>query len=644
MTVSTTTNKQSYTGNNVTVLFGFPIPFIAATDLQVYVNGVLKTLTTDYTISGSVPYPTGANVTFNVAPALAAAILIVRTRPYTQTLDLVPNDPLPADTVEQLLGDHMVMLIQQLKEITDRSFALAITDTSGASVVVPTPVASNFLGWNAAGNALQNYAAVSGVATTAYWAAILATTSDLHLYAGSAAGTANALTATTSPTFTPVAGNRVTIKATANNTLAATFGLNGQTPVGLRVCGVAGLVALAGGEIVNGESYDLFFDGTFWLVLDPSVEITQTTGDNTRARATTAFVTTAIANANTFLSGRNRIINGAITIDQRNSGASFTPTSGQYCVDRFACFLSQASKYSVQQSAATPPAGFTNYLRVTSSSAYSVLAADFFFIAQRIEGINVADLAFGSASAQSVTLSFWARSSLTGTFGGALQNSTGARCYPFSYSIPVANVWTKISVVIAGDTTGTWLNTVASFGLQVVLGLGIGSTSSGPAGAWAASLYDAPTGAISVVGTSGATFDFTGVQLEPGTVATAFEQRDYQIEFARCQRYFQTVDQGTNSGGMSVSTSIVVTRWIFPVVMITTPTVAILKAGSWIVGNDYSVDYTATTVSINANNLHPSGGRVSLAGFGATLPTAGTAPLFGTDANGTAVLGFSAEL
>lgn len=163
MTVSTTTNKSAQTGNGVTTLFGFPIPFIAASDLQVYVGGVLKALTTDYSISGSAPYPAGANITFVTAPINLAAVLIVRTRPYTQTLDLVPNDPLPADTVEQLLGDHMVMLIQQLKEITDRSFTLAITDVSGASLAIPTPVASQLLGWNSTATGLTNYAGTSSV-------------------------------------------------------------------------------------------------------------------------------------------------------------------------------------------------------------------------------------------------------------------------------------------------------------------------------------------------------------------------------------------------------------------------------------------------------------------------------------------------
>jgi hypothetical protein len=130
---------------------------------------------------------------------------------------------------------------------------------------------------------------------------------------------------------------------------------------------------------------------------------------------------------------RNRIINGAMVIDQRNAGASVTPTDGQYTLDRWTFGVAQASKLTVQQNAGsvTPPVGFTNYLGVTSSSAYSVLTGDYFIARQNIEGFNTADLNWGTANASSVTLSFWVRSSLTGTFGGAIQNSAGNRAYPF---------------------------------------------------------------------------------------------------------------------------------------------------------------------------------------------------------------------
>ena len=237
---------------------------------------------------------------------------------------------------------------------------------------------------------------------------------------------------------------------------------------------------------------------------------------------------------------KNRIINGAMVIDQRNAGASVTPTDGQYVLDRWKQLQSVASKYSVQRNAGsvTPPAGFTNYLGVTSLSAYSVASGDYFAILQEIEGLNTADLAWGTASAATVTLSFWVRSSLTGTFGGSIGNSANNRGYPFTYTISAANTWEQKTVTIAGDTTGTW-PTDNTIGVRVKFGLGVGSTYNGTAGSWQASNLISATGATSIVGTNGATFYITGVQLEKGSTATSFDYRPYGTELALCQRYFQ---------------------------------------------------------------------------------------------------------
>jgi hypothetical protein len=237
---------------------------------------------------------------------------------------------------------------------------------------------------------------------------------------------------------------------------------------------------------------------------------------------------------------KNRIINGAMVIDQRNAGASVTPANS-YTLDRWQGVNTQASKFTVQQNAAsvTPPAGFSNYLGVTSSSTYSVLTGDTFCVVQNIEGFNTYDLAWGTANAQTITISFWVRSSLTGTFGGALENNAANRGYPFSYTISVANTWEQKSITIAGDTSGTWVGATNGIGIIVRFGLGSGATFSGTAGAWAAGNFVQPTSTVSVVGTSGATFYITGVQLEKGSTATSFDYRPYGTELALCQRYYE---------------------------------------------------------------------------------------------------------
>jgi hypothetical protein len=254
---------------------------------------------------------------------------------------------------------------------------------------------------------------------------------------------------------------------------------------------------------------------------------------------------------NSYYSFKNRIINGAMVIDQRNAGASITFNDGVFPIDRWTTVATQSSKGTIQQNAGavTPPAGFTNYLGFTSSSAYSVLTGDAFTIQQRIEGLNLSDFGWGSANAQTVTLSFWVRSSLTGTFGGSISNRAQNRSYPFTFTISAANTWELETVTIAGDTSGTWLTT-NGIGARLNLGLGAGSTYSGTAGAWSGSTLFSATGATSVVGTNGATFYITGVQLEKGIVATSFDYRPYGTELALCQRYFET-----NYSGVAVGTA-----------------------------------------------------------------------------------------
>jgi hypothetical protein len=292
---------------------------------------------------------------------------------------------------------------------------------------------------------------------------------------------------------------------------------------------------------------------------------------------------------------RNRIINGSFTIDQRNAGASVNQgTSNTYNLDRWASFGSQNAKFTIQQNAGsvTPPVGFSNYLGCTSTAATSVGASDFFNINQIIEGLNVADLGWGTANAKTITISFWVRSSLTGTFGGSLRNSALNRAYPYTYTISSANTWEQKSVTIAGDTTGTWLTNNGA-GIQLIFSLGMGSTFSGTAGAWAAGNFASATGATSVVGTNGATFYITGVQLEVGTQATSFEYRQYQQELALCQRYYYKVSGGIFGYGYCATTTTGRFNVQFPTTLRTAPT-ALEQTGT-------AADYNARRAAASAN-------------------------------------------
>jgi len=304
---------------------------------------------------------------------------------------------------------------------------------------------------------------------------------------------------------------------------------------------------------------------------------------------------------------KNRIINGAMVIDQRNAGASVTnTTSNLYVTDRWNIYGQQASKFTAQQNAGsvTPPAGFKNYLGITSSSAYTVLTGDNFKVLQPIEGYNIADLAWGTASASTVTLSFWVRSSLTGTFGGSFTNSSYDRSYPFTYTISSANTWEQKSILIAGDQSGTWLAT-NGIGVNVIFSMGMGTTQSGTAGAWAAGNYQSATGAVSVVGTNGATWYVTGVQLEKGSTATSFDYRPYGTELALCQRYYYQELNSLIASGIAFDTVEAQVRFQYPVQMRISPTVTIYdNAGNAArIHRNRSGDHGNAANIVNGTNL-----------------------------------------
>lgn len=275
----------------------------------------------------------------------------------------------------------------------------------------------------------------------------------------------------------------------------------------------------------------------------------------------TGTMTVATVISSTGLMFRNRIINGDFRLDQRNAGVSFTVSAGAaktYTLDRWWGWCAVGSKFSVQRSTDVPVGqGFTNSVLVTSLSAYSTPVGGYYGFGQYIEGYNIADMGFGTASATTVTLSFWARSSIAGTFSVALENGSFNRSYIFNYTISSVNTWQYFTLPFRADTTGTWDNTTGQ-GLRIWWDLGSSDTTyANTAGSWLAADALRTTGAVSLIGTNAATLYIAGAQLEKGSAATPFEFRPYPIELQLCQRYYYQIQPTSPFGiiGPGVSTS-----------------------------------------------------------------------------------------
>tara|TARA_R110000868_G_scaffold13553_8_gene63053 strand:- start:995 stop:2386 length:1392 start_codon:yes stop_codon:yes gene_type:complete len=319
------------------------------------------------------------------------------------------------------------------------------------------------------------------------------------------------------------------------------------------------------------------------------------------------------------LTGKNKIINGAMEIDQRNVGAASSTALNTYWLDRWNGGTSGTGVFTIQQST-TAPAGFKNSMLITVTTADAAIATtDAYYFNQKIEGINCTDLNFGASTAKTITLSFWVRASVTGTYGGVLSNSAINRSYPFQYTVNTANTFEYKTVTVAGDTTGTWLTTTG-VGLTLIFDLGSGATYQGAAGAWAASALLTATGSTQMISTNGATLYISGVQIEAGALATSFERRQYGEELALCQRYYwksfnQTTAPAQNVGILSGEITnftmraganlIVCPSLSFPVTMRATPTVVFYNpaaANAQMRDESIAVDCTSTTTRTVSDN------------------------------------------
>jgi hypothetical protein len=330
---------------------------------------------------------------------------------------------------------------------------------------------------------------------------------------------------------------------------------------------------------------------------------------------------------------RNRIINGGMVISQRNgTSATTVNTNDVYTLDRFKCWASGGGVFTVTQST-TAPTGFNNSALVTVTTAdASIAAGDNYRFAQPIEGYNIADFGFGTASASTVTLSFWVRSSITGTFGGSLYSVSGTRAYVFNYTINAANTWEQKTVTIAGDTSGTW-GTTNSFGITVYFDLGSGSNYENATGSWVAAEKFRTSGNATLISTLSNTWYVTGVQLEAGSTASPFEYRSYGVELALCQRYywkvkgsdgpFCTVSSGVSTAGTSARHHVP-----FLVTMRTQPTLSIGGAVYCYDGGNLTITSLSVLAGLNGALVDFTG-----SGGGATTGRGSVTNLGGSSAN-----------
>jgi hypothetical protein len=402
----------------------------------------------------------------------------------------------------------------------------------------------------------------------------------------------------------------------------------------------------AGGDVVGPASATdnalVRFDSTTGKLIQNSVAILDDSGNLTGiANLTVNGNNISAVNS---LGFRNRIINGDMGIDQRNAGASVTLTADLYTVDRFLAGTASATNSTAQRST-TAPSGFNNSLLVTIGTGASPASSASNAIRQEIEGFNVADLGWGTASAKTVTISFWVRSSLTGTFGGALSNAGINRAYPYTYSISAANTWEYKTVIIPGDISGTWA-TDNSSGIRFWIDLGSGTDKQGTAGSWGAADYRAASGCVQLVATSGATFFITGVQLEAGSVATPFERRDYGRELIMCQRYYYSngaafygnVSFHQFSNGSVTTTSNAGSIQLFPVTMRTAPTFSATNP------TNFRIGAAAGFFAVTAVALDVATSACANVNYTSSGMTAGQACGIVQNGGNLAALNFSAEL
>ena len=312
-----------------------------------------------------------------------------------------------------------------------------------------------------------------------------------------------------------------------------------------------------------------------------------------------------------YAGARNLLINGSMICSQRGTSETGVTSGGYYTVDRFKTAYNGSPDELVvtHEQSTDAPTGFSNSFKLTVTTAETTLAADERVrFQQRIEGQNLQHLKYGTSNAEYITLSFYVKSNVTGTYGVHLENTDSSRSVCASYTINAANTWEKKTISFAGDTTGSFDNdNNRSLDVNWVLAAGTNYTSGTLATSWEADTdaNNAPSGQANIIDTVSNYFAITGVQLEVGEQATPFEHRSYGDELARCQRYGWRIAEGlpkrvaTGTWNNSISADII---WPLPVQMRATPTLTVASNGALL---DFNVSWhniTSVTFSGESTN------------------------------------------
>jgi hypothetical protein len=338
-------------------------------------------------------------------------------------------------------------------------------------------------------------------------------------------------------------------------------------------------------------------------------------------------------------------VNGSMDVDQINSGALVANANGSG-VDQFIVSKTGSMVLTAQQVSDAPP-GLTKSLKVTvTTAAASLGATDFVVIQTRLEGYRIARLAFGSASAQPLTISFWTKIHRIGTYSGAIQNSASNRSYAFTFQSRTADVWEQQVVQIAaGDTSGTWLAT-NGVGMYINIAIAVGTTPATTAGVWTAGAFNGATGSINGVAATSDVFQITAFIVLPGIeypslTRSAFIMRPYGEEIVTCRRYLlRYIDEGiaTYDGlaGLCYGTTAALISWNFGRAMRAVPTFTSTAASTFQIRSATASFITctsiATYVATSAGMAINVGVASGIVGGNATLLSGGASTWLQVDA------------